>query len=163
MKRLLIVWHSHTGGSRQMAEAAAGGARGEDGIEVLLRHAPQAQPADVLSADGYLFVTPENLAAMAGLMKDFFDRIYYPVLDRVNGRPYAVLVCAGSDGSGAVRQIERIATGLRLKPVAPPLIVITHAQAPQAILAPKRIGPADLSRCAEIGAALAAGLAAGVF
>jgi hypothetical protein len=74
-----------------------------------------------------------------------------------------VLVCAGSDGSGAVRQVERIATGLRLKAVAPPLIVITHAQTPEAILAPKTIGPEDLARCAEIGAGLAAGLAAGVF
>lgn len=163
MKRLLIVWHSHTGGSRQMAEAAAGAARGEDGVEVSLQQAHATQPADVLAADGYLFVTPENLASMSGLMKDFFDRVYYPVLDRLNGRPYAVLICAGSDGSGAVRQIERIATGLRLKAVAPPLIVITHAQTPEAILAPKHIGPADLSRCAEIGAALAAGLAAGVF
>jgi multimeric flavodoxin WrbA len=163
MKRLLIVWHSHTGGSRQMAEAAAGAARGEHGVEVSLQQAHATQPADVLAADGYLFVTPENLAGMAGLMKDFFDRVYYPVLGRLDGRPYALLVCAGSDGSGAVRQIERIATGLRLKAVAPPLIVITHAQTPEAILAPKHIGPADLSRCAEIGAALAAGLAAGVF
>ena len=163
MKRLLIVWHSHTGGSRQMAEAAAEAARREDGIDVRLRHATETQPADVLAADGYLFVAPENLASMAGLMKDFFDRVYYPVLDRINGRPYAVLICAGSDGSGAARQVERIATGLRLKAVAPPLIVITHAQTPEAILAPKTIGDADLARCAEIGAGLAAGLAAGVF
>jgi hypothetical protein len=96
-------------------------------------------------------------------MKDFFDRIYYAALDRINGRPYAVLICAGSDGTGAVRQIERIATGLRLKPAAPPLIVITHAQTPEAILAPKKIGTEELARCAEIGAGLAAGLAAGVF
>jgi len=163
MKRLLIVWHSHTGGARQMAEAAAAAARAEPGVEVTLRHAPQATADDVLAADGYLFATPENLATMAGLMKDFFDRIYYPALDRINGRPYAALICAGSDGAGAARQIERIATGLRLKPVAPPLIVITHAQTPEAILAPKTIGAEDLARCAEIGAGLAAGLAAGIF
>jgi multimeric flavodoxin WrbA len=100
---------------------------------------------------------------MAGLMKEFFDRVYYPVLDQLNGRPYALLVCAGSDGTGAVRQIERIATGLRLKAVAPALIVITHAQTPEAILAPKTIAPEELARCAEIGAGLAAGLAAGVY
>lgn len=163
MKRLLVVWHSHTGGARQMAEAAAAAARTEAGVEVVLRHAPQASVEDVLAADGYLFATPENLATMAGLMKDFFDRVYYPALDRINGRPYATLICAGSDGAGAARQIERIATGLRLKPVAPPLIVITHAQTPQAILAPKTIGADDLARCAEIGAVLAAGLAAGIF
>ena len=163
MKRLLVVWHSHTGGSRQMAAAAAQAARAEEGVEVRLQHASETQPADVLAADGYLFVAPENLASMAGLMKDFFDRVYYPVLDRLNGRPYAAMICAGSDGTGAARQVERIATGLRLKAVAPPLIVITHAQTPEAILAPKTIGAGDLARCAELGAGLAAGLATGVF
>ena len=163
MKRLLIVWHSHTGGARQMAEAAFDAARAEQGIDVQLRHAPAAGPHDVLAADGYLFATPENLATMAGLMKDLFDRIYYPALDRINGRPYAALICAGSDGTGAARQIARIATGLRLKEVAPPLIVITNAQTPEAILAPKTIRSEDLLRCAELGAGLAAGLAAGVF
>jgi len=163
MKRLLIVWHSHTGGARQMARAAAEAAHAEEGVEVRLLHAPDAQPGDVLGADGYLFVTPENLASMAGLMKDFFDRVYYAALERINGRPYAAMVCAGSDGAGAARQIQRIATGLRLKSVAPALIVITHAQTPEAILAPKTISPEDLARCAEVGAGLAAGLAAGVF
>ena len=117
----------------------------------------------MLAADGYIFATPENLAAIAGLMKDFFDRTYYPVLDRVNGRPYAALICAGSDGQNAARQIERIATGWRLRPVADPIIVCTHAQTPETILAPKLIGSADLARCEEIGATLAAGLAAGIY
>ena len=163
MKRLLIVWHSHTGGARQMARAAAEAAGAEEGVDVRLLHATDAQPDDVLAADGYLFVTPENLASMAGLMKDFFDRVYYAAIERIDARPYAAMVCAGSDGAGAARQIERIATGLRLKPIAPALIVITHAQTPEAILAPKSIDPEDLARCAEVGAALAAGLAAGVF
>jgi len=96
-------------------------------------------------------------------MKDFFDRVYYAALDRINGRPYAIMICAGSDGANAVRQIQRIATGLRLREVAEPLIVLTGAQTPEAILAPKTIAPKELERCAEIGAALAAGLAAGVF
>jgi multimeric flavodoxin WrbA len=96
-------------------------------------------------------------------MKDFFDRTYYPALDRLNGRPYATLVCAGSDGANAVRQIERIATGWRLKRIAPPLIVRTNAQTPETILAPKIIAADDLRRCRELGATFAAGLAAGVF
>ena len=163
MRKLLIVVHSKTGGSLQMAKAAEAGARAQDGVEVQLLRAPDAGPADVLAADGYLFVTPENLAAIAGLMKDFFDRCYYPVLGRIEGRPYAALVCAGSDGDNARRQLERIATGWRLRQVAPTRIVCTHAQTPVAILAPKTIGAADLQACAEIGAALAAGLALGVF
>jgi len=163
MKTLLIVYHSLTGGTRQMAEAAAQAARQEGGVAVRLLTAAQAGPPDLLGADGYLFATPENLAAMAGLMKDFFDRCYYPVLERIQGRPYAAMICAGSDGAGALRQLERIATGWRLKQVAPGLIVCTHAQTPERILAPKTIEPPDLARCAELGAGLAAGLGAGVF
>ena len=96
-------------------------------------------------------------------MKDFFDRTYYPALDQIAGRPYAALICAGSDGQNAARQVALIATGWRLRPVAEPLIVCTHAQTPEAILAPKTIPAADLARCAEMGAALAGGLAAGIF
>ena len=146
-----------------MAEAAVRGAAGEAGIEVRLLSASQAQPADVISADGYIFCTPENLAAIAGLMKDFFDRTYYPVLERINGRPYATLICAGSDGQNAARQIARIATGWRLKPVAEPLIVCTYAQTPEAILSPKVIGQDDLRRCEELGAALATGMSMGTY
>ena len=163
MKTLLIVWHSMTGGTRQMAEAAAEGARREPAVQLQLRAAADADPAALLAADALLFATPENLASMAGLMKDFFDRCYYPTLGRIEGRPYAALICAGSDGSGAARQIERICNGWRLKAVAPPLIVCTHAQTPEAILAPKRIGTADLQRCCDLGQALAVGLALGVY
>ncbi|WP_422649883.1 Trp repressor binding protein [Cupriavidus sp. H18C1] len=163
MKTLLIVYHTMTGGTQQMAEAAANAARTQPDVEVRLLRATEAQPDDVLNADGYLFATPENLAAMSGLMKDFFDRCYYPVLDRVNGRPYAAMICAGSDGQNALRQLDRIATGWRLRSVAPGLIVCTHAQTPERILAPKQIGADDLARCAELGEGLAGGLALGVF
>jgi NAD(P)H-dependent FMN reductase len=163
MKTLLIVWHSRTDGARQMAEAAAGGAAGEADVKVRLLKAAEAGPDDVLAADAFIFATPENLATMAGVMKDFFDRTYYPVLDRINGRPYAALICAGSDGQNAARQIARIATGWRLRAVADPLIVCTHAQTAEAILAPKTIAAEDRARCATLGAMLAAGMAMGIF
>jgi multimeric flavodoxin WrbA len=163
MKTLLIVFHSRTGGTRQMAEAAGRGAGLEPDAQVRLLTAPDAQGSDVLAADGYIFAAPENLAALAGEMKAFFDRTYYEVLERINGRPYAMFVCAGSDGENAARQIARIATGWRLRPIAEPLIVCTHAQTPEAILAPKTIGTDDLDRCQEVGAALAMGLVSGIF
>ncbi len=162
-KTLLIVYHSFTDGTRQMAEAARAGAAADEGCTVRLLHAAQAGAPDVLAADGYLFATPENLAAMSGVVKDFFDRSYYAVLERVNGRPYASLICAGSDGSNAARQVARIATGWRLKAVAEPLIVCTHAQTPEAILAPKQIESGDLERCRALGEALATGLGLGIF
>ena len=163
MKTLLIVYHSMTGGTLQMAQAAADGAAAETSLQVRLLRAPDAGVSDLMNADGYIFATPENLAAISGLLKDFFDRTYYAVLEQLNGRPYASLICAGSDGQNAARQIERIASGWRLKPVAPPLIVCTRAQSPQAILRPKRMAPEDLKACREIGAAMAAGLVLGVF
>lgn len=162
-RTLLIVWHSRTGGARQMAAAAAAGAATEAMVRTSLKPAVEAEVADLLAADGYLFATPENLAAMAGAMKEFFDRTYYGVLERLNGRPYAAMVCAGSDGTGAARQLARIALGWRLRPVAEPLIVCTRAQTAEAILAPKRVGEGDLARCRELGAAMAAGLAGGIF
>ncbi len=161
MAQLLIVYHSRTGGARQMAEAAADAARDE--ANTILKTADQAGPDDLLASDGYIFCAPENLAAISGLMKEFFDRCYYPVLGRIEGRPYAQMVCAGSDGENAARQMARIATGWRLKEVQPPLIICTHAQTPEAILAEKIIPEGQLETCREIGAALAAGLSLGVF
>jgi NAD(P)H-dependent FMN reductase len=161
--RLLIVWHSATGGTRQMAEAAFEGAVIEPSVDVRMLTAVEAGPGELIAAQGYVFACPENLAAMAGVMKDFFDRSYYAALDQLNGRPYASMICAGSDGDNAARQITRIATGWRLRAVAAPLIVCTRAQTPEAILAPKTIGAEDLARCRDLGAALAVGLAAGVF
>ena len=146
-----------------MAAAAADAAAAEKGVRVLFQKAEETRPEQVLQADGYIFATPENLAAMSGMMKDFFDRCYYAALDRVNGRPYAALVCAGSDGSNAVRQIERIATGWRLKAMADPVIICTQAQTPKTILAKKIITQDALMRCRELGTSLAAGLAMGIY
>jgi len=146
-----------------MAEAAAAGAATEPGTTTLLQTAAQTNPDDVIAADGYIFATPENLAAIAGMMKDFFDRCYYPALGRLNGRPYASLICAGSDGENAAGQIARIATGWRLKAIAEPLIICTNAQTPEAILAAKTIPQSDLQKCYDLGASLATGLALGIF
>ncbi len=163
MKQMAIIWDSMTGGSEALALAAAKGACGNAGIEVRLFAARGADAHDLLESDGYLFVFPENLAAISGVMKAFFDRAYYPCLGQIEGRSYAVIICAGSDGSNAVRQAERIATGWRLKQVAASMIVCTHAQTPEAILAPKVIGAPELMAAHDLGAAMAEGLALGVF
>lgn len=158
---LLIIWHSRTGAARAMAEAACDAAAGECAVRLLA--ADDAQPGDLLEADGYLFACPENLASMTGAMKEFFDRCYYPVLGRIEGRPYAVMVAAGSDGAGAVRQIERIATGWRLKRIADSVIVCTHAQTADAIAAPKHLDAPALASVRELGTMFGAGLAMGIF
>jgi multimeric flavodoxin WrbA len=163
MKTLLIVYHSMTGGTQQMAHAAAAGARAEDALQVSVLRAAEAQAEDVLGADGYIFASPENLAGMSGMMKDFFDRTYYAALERVNGRPFLTLICAGSDGRSAAQQIERIATGWRLKAIAEPFIVCTHAQTPEQILKPKNLDERLLLACEELGKTLGSGIAMGIF
>ena len=163
MKRLAIIWDSMTGGAKALALAAAEGSRGTIGVQVQLLAARDADAHNLLDSDGYLFAFPENLAAISGVMKAFFDRTYYPCLGQIEGRPFAVIVCAGSDGSNAVRQVERIATGWRLRKVADSIIVCTHAQTPEAILAAKVIPEADLQDARALGAAMAEGLSLGVF
>ncbi|MEL6828732.1 MAG: NAD(P)H-dependent oxidoreductase [Pseudomonadota bacterium] len=144
-----------------MAEAAATAAMPE--IETRLLKAEQAEPEDLLVAGGYIFAAPENLAALSGAMKEFFDRCYYPVLGKIEGRPYGLMICAGSDGENAVRQAARIATGWRLNQVQAPLIIGTHAQTEAQILAEKTIPETDLDACRQLGQALGAGLAMGIF
>ncbi len=142
-----------------MAEAALEGA----GEGAVLIAADAAGPEELLAASGYLFVCPENLAGLTGVMKELFDRCYYPLLGRIEGRPYATAIAAGSDGHGAQAQLDRIATGWRLRRVAEPLIVNLGAQTPEQILAAKTVLPPDLQRCRGLGEALGEGLRQGIF
>lgn len=156
---LLIAWHSRTGASEALARAAEEGAGGR----AAMMRAEDITPEHLLAAQGYLFVCPENLATMSGMMKEMFDRCYYAVLGQLEGRPFATAIAAGSDGEGAQRQIDRIAQGWRLKRVAEPMIVCTHAQTPEAILSAKTLEYVVLSEARALGEALAEGIEMGLF
>ena len=151
MKRLLIVYHSHTGNTLSLAQAVAAGAELEPEVQTRLLHAPTAGLDDLLSCDALLLGTPENFGFMSGLIKDFLERTYYPAQGRFELKPYGVFVRADNAGTGAVRQIERIARGYPLKPICEPLIVRGPPQAQ------------DCERAAEFGQTVAAGLAFGIF
>ncbi|WP_313644068.1 NAD(P)H-dependent oxidoreductase [Stenotrophomonas sp.] len=164
-RRLLVVWHSFTGATAAMVDAVLDGARASagDAVQVMALRAADAGAEDVLGADAVVFATPETLASMSGALKDFFDRSYYPLLGRCEGKPYALLVCAGSDGQPTIAQLRRVALGLRLKEVAEPVLVCTQAQTAEAIVAEKTLPESQLARGRELGALLAAGLELGVF
>lgn len=151
MKTLLIVWHTRGVKTTQLVEAVARGASAEPGVRVRLLRCAEAGPQDVLEADALVLGTPENFGYMSGMMKDFLERVFYDCEGKVAGRPWALVVSAGQDGAGAIASVERIVTGLRLKKVQEP------------ILALKEVTPALLGQCEELGAALAAGLALGVY
>ena len=151
MKTLLIVYHTRGVKTTQLAEAVARGASAEEGVRVRMLRCAEAGPQDVLDADALVLGTPENFGSMSGMMKDFLERIFYECEGKVAGRPWALLVSAGQDGSGAIASVERIVTGLRMKKVQEP------------ILALKEVTPEILTQCEELGAALAAGLGMGVY
>jgi len=160
---LLIIYQSMTGGTEQMARACAQGAQTEAGVHVELKQARDANHDDFVRAQAYVIATPEYLGAMGGLVKDCLDRSYYQVIDQIQARPYAAMICAGSDGQGAAKQLERIVTGWRLKAVTPPLIVNVAAQTPKAILAPKELSQEQLKPCIELGRLMAMGLSMSIF
>lgn len=152
MKHLLVIYSGQSGHTQAMCDAVCAGAEAEAaGVETRCRQASEAILDDLLWADALLLGTPENFGYMSGLLKDFFDRTYYPAEGKTLGLPYALFVSAGNDGSGAARAVERIATGYGWKAIAEPLILKGD------------VGEAGLQRCRDLGEALAAGLASGIF
>lgn len=148
--RILIVYASQSGGAARLAEAVEGGAIGE-GATVRRLHGTVAGVDDLSWCDAVVIVTPENFGYMAGAVKDFFDRTFYPVEGKLNNLPYAVLVRAGNDGTFALSAVQRIVRGYGWKQVAEPILSVADDVA----------GP--LQQAEELGQTLAAGLALGVF
>lgn len=123
-KTLLIVAHAPSPNTKKLAEAAYKGADHPDlEVKVILKSPQDTQPEDVLAADALLLGTTENLAYMAGLTKDFFDRCYYPVLEKKQGLPFAVYIRAGHDGTGTKLALKTITTGLRCEWIQDALIL----------------------------------------
>lgn len=152
-QHLLIVYHSQSGTTQRMADAVIAGARSRDvdGVDVRVRTALEASVEDLLSCDAFILGTPENFGYMSGAMKYFLDRVYYPCEGKVAGKPFALFIRAGNDGSGALTSLRRILTGLAVREVQEPVMIV---------------GDFDESRldaCSELGLTMAAGLEAGVF
>jgi len=151
MTRILIVYHSQTGHTKQMADAVFEGAKAIEGVEVILKKATDATLEDLLACNGLAVGTPENFGYMSGMIKDFFDRTYGDAQDKVFRKPYVVFISAGNDGMGALRAIERIALGYKFKNVFTPVI------------AKGKITEEILDQCRELGGTLAGGCAMGIY
>ena len=151
MAKILIVYHSQSGNTQMMADAVAEGARSIEGVEVVLKKAADATADDLLSADGLALGTPENFGYMSGMLKDFFDRTYNEAQDKVFRIPFVVFISAGNDGAGALKSIERIALGYKLKKVFEPVI------------AKGKITEDILDKCRELGGTIAGGCQMGIY
>ncbi len=168
--QLAIIWHSRTGAARAMAEAAwrgalaAGQGEGaEPAVHSYMIHAEKVMAQNMRDASAYIFVCPENLASVTGIMKDMFDRLYYDLLGEIAGRSYATLISAGSDGMGAQRQIDRIVKGWRLRRVADGIIHCVNAQTPAEICAEKHLSATDLQSSYDLGFTLSTGMGLGIY
>ena len=152
-KRLLIVANRPSANTHRLAQAVISGATDPsiDNIVVNFREPLDATVNDVLACQGILIGTTENFGYMSGALKDFFERIYYPCLEKTQGLPYGLYVRAGNDGTGTQNAVERIITGLRWSPIQPCLLLKGDYQ------------DSFEPRCVELGMLMAAGLEAGVF
>ena len=152
-KHLLIVFHTQSGTTSSMADAVIAGARSDDvdDVEVRVKSALEADANDLLWCDGFLLGTPENFGYMSGSMKYLLDRVFYPCEEKVNGKPYALFIRAGNDGTGAINSIRRILAGLSVREVQEPVLIAGE------------FDEARLAECEELGLTMAAGLEAGVF
>ena len=152
-KHLLIIAHAPSTNLQRMLDAIVRGAQHEDidNVQVRVVKPLEGGPDDVLQADAIILMTPENLAYMSGALKDWFDRVYYSVLEEKQGLACALVVRAGHDGTGTLRALNTILTGLRWQQVREPL------------LCKGSWDEAFLEQCEELGMTLAAGLEAGIF
>ena len=152
-KRLLIVAHAPSPNTRRLLDAVIAGGRSDENqnVEVVALNPFDAGPEDVLAADAIILGTTENLGYMSGALKDFFDRVYYPVLEQTEGLSYALYIRAGHDGTGTRRGVETIVTGLKWRAVQEPLICRGAFQED------------FVGRCEDLGTLVAAGLEAGIF
>ena len=150
-RRLLIITHAPSPNTKRLFDAVLEGANESSEIEIAARGPFEAGPDDVLAADGIILGTTENLGYMSGALKDFFDRSYYPCLEETQGRPYCLFIRAGHDGTGTKRSVESIVTGLRWRAVQEPIILRGEWRED------------FVEQCRELGAAMAAGLEAGIF
>jgi multimeric flavodoxin WrbA len=151
MAKILIVYHSQTGNTQKMAHAVAEGARGIEGVDVILKKAADATLEDLLTTDGFALGTPENFGYMSGMVKDFFDRTFYGAHEKVFRKPFVLFISAGNDGTGALRAIERIALGYKFKTVFKPVI------------ARGAITEEIISQCHELGSIIAGGCQMGIY
>jgi len=122
MGKVLIVFHSQSGNTRAAAEAVAQGARSVKGTEVVVKEAMKATKKDLLSCGALAVGTPDYFSYMAGGLKDFFDRTYFPTQGSVTDKPCGIFVTHGGGGK-AVDSVQSVCGSFKFKMAGKPVLV----------------------------------------
>ena len=142
MKNLLIVYHSQSGNTEAMAKAIAEGAKAA-GANVTLKKAAEANDADILNCDAVAIGTPNYFSYMAGMVKDFFDRVWATVREKMADKPYVAFGSYGGGGTVAIGTVEHICDGLKMKKIC------------EAVSAQREPTAENLAACKELGKKMA--------
>jgi len=121
-KQVLIVYHSLSGNTEAAAQAVAGGVGSVQDVQAVVKHAADATLEDLVSCDAICVGTPDYFTYMAGMLKDFFDRTYYPSQGKVDAKPCGIFVTHGG-GGGASESVEKVCKSFRFTQVGSTLLV----------------------------------------
>ncbi len=142
MARVLIIYHSQSGNTESMAKAVAAGASSA-GATVVLKRASEANSEDIIACDVVAFGTPNYFGYMAGMVKDYFDRVWATVRDKMADKPYVTFGSKGGGGAQSLESVERICDGLKMTRIA------------EAVMATRKPSDESLAECRELGKRLA--------
>jgi len=122
MGKVLIVYHSQSGNTKAAAKAVAQGAEQVSGTEIIVKEALHATVEDLLWCDAIAVGTPDYFSYMAGGLKDFFDRTYYPTQGSVTDKPCGIFVTHGGGGK-AVKSVKNICDTFKFNIIGTPILV----------------------------------------
>ena len=143
MAKVLVVYHTISGNTEKMAKAFEEGAKSVPGTDVVIKKAFDATLEDLLSCDAIAFGCADYFSYIAGALKDFFDRTYYPSKGKVAGKPYAAFATGGSGAETVLAVLDRLTSSFQFKK-AVDNVPVTGAPSSQ-----------DLAKCREAGKNLA--------
>jgi len=117
MAKILIVYYSLSGNTKAMAEAIAEGSRAVSGTKVTIKTGLEATIDDLLGCDGVAMGSPDYFSYMAGGLKDFFDRTYYPAQGKVTGKPCACFGSAGGPPTVVLESLAKMCRAFKMRDV----------------------------------------------
>ncbi|HPP16174.1 MAG TPA: NAD(P)H-dependent oxidoreductase [Dictyoglomaceae bacterium] len=110
MSKVLVLYDSVTGNTKQMAYEVAEGVKMVAGIEVVIKHVDEAKPEDLLECDGIIVGSPTYCGTLTWKLKKFFDESIDVAWGKVKGKIGAAFSTSGGLGGGNEATLYSILT-----------------------------------------------------